>query len=265
MASQLDTEIRRYQEFKIRYSDWLRKFTRRENRSSETGMQISPNKFEMQTISRDQAHEAELQTKDGGDLLHSLAKSDRMADNETAKTTRERDSLYKDSSVRLGKQKYLSNYSTQSPRSKNEGRRWFENESKKSSQSSERSKQSQKLAMSRLKLKQLEEKEELLERQQKLEAEIYERKLKTEMAKLELKGEIIDTRAEVEKCAIESQYSIDDGDFGRDAGERLPDLERQTLQQTMEKFLGSSWTEKADGRIPNIESIKSSADSFSEE
>lgn len=174
MASQLDTEIRRYQEFKIkiRYSDWLRKFTRRENRSSETGI---PNKFEMQTISRDHAHEAVLQTKDRGDLLHSLTKSDRMADNETAKTTRERDSLYKDSLLRvpsLGKQEYLSNYSTQSPRSKNEGRQWFENESKKSSQSSERSKQSQKLAMSCLKLKHLEEKEELLERQQKLEAEI---------------------------------------------------------------------------------------------
>jgi hypothetical protein len=113
----------------------------------------------MQTISRDEAHEAELQTKDGGDSLNSLTRSDRMADNETAKTTRERDSLYKDSALRvpsLGKQKYLSNYSTQSPRSKNEGRRWFENESKKSSQSSERSKQSQKLAMSRLKLKRLE-------------------------------------------------------------------------------------------------------------
>jgi hypothetical protein len=70
--------------------------------------------------------------------------------------------------------------------------------------SSERSKQSQKLAMSRLKIKRLEENKELLEREQKLEAEIYERKLKTEMAKLELKGEIIDARAEVEKCAIES-------------------------------------------------------------
>ena len=67
---------------------------------------------------------------------------------------------------------------------------------------------------------------------------------------MELKGEIIDARAEVEKCAIESQYSIDDGDFGHDAGERLPDLERQTSQQTMEKFLGSSWTEKQMEEFP---------------
>lgn len=65
------------------------------------------------------------------------------------------------------------------------------------------------------------------------------------MARLELKGEIVDARAEVEKCAIESQFSSDsdDGEFRRDVDKQLPDLERQTLRQTMERFLGSSCTE----------------------
>ena len=169
-------------------------------------------------------------------------------------TTREQGSLYKDSASRvpgLSKQPDLSSYSNQSPRTKKGICRSLENESKMSSMRSKRSRLSQKLAMSRLKLKQLEEKEQLLERRQKLESEICERKLKTEMAKLELKGETIDARADVEKCAIESQYSSDDeGDFGRDFDERLPDLERQTLQQTMEKFLGSSCTEKQVPEFP---------------
>jgi hypothetical protein len=122
----------------------------------------------------------------------------------------------------------------------------FGSVSRKSSQGSKGSRQGQKLAMSRLKLRQLEEKKELLQRRQNLEAEIYERRLKTEMDKLELQNEIIDARVEMEKCAIESQFSAKDecSELERDFGEKLPNVQKQTLEETMEKCLQSSGPER---------------------
>lgn len=69
----------------------------------------------------------------------------------------------------------------------------------------------QKLAMTRLKLKQLEEKQELANKQQELEVKMIERKFETEMARLEMKKETIVARTDVERCALESQCS--DGDY----------------------------------------------------
>lgn len=151
------------------------------------------------------------------------------------------------------KQSSLSSFTIPSQRFKDklEETSVFDSVSRKSSQGSKGSKRSQKLAMSCLKLKQPEEKEELLQRRQKLEAEIYERKLKTEMDKLDLQDKIIDARAEMEKCAIESQFSNDEdieskGDFG----EKLSKVQNQTLEETMERYLQSSRPEEFMEKFP---------------
>ena len=101
------------------------------------------------------------------------------------------------------------------------------------------SKQSQKGAIAQCKLRQLEAKQQVLDEQYKLESEMREKDFKTKIARLEMRKEIIDAQAEVEKCAIETEYSDVDGNDIEERSQRSLNLETQMFHERMEKFFSS--------------------------
>ena len=68
----------------------------------------------------------------------------------------------------------------------------------------------QRLAMAQLKLKQLKQKQLVMDEEYRLEIEMHEKNFKTELERLKRMKEIIDAQAEVNKCALESQFSVAD-------------------------------------------------------
>ena len=107
-------------------------------------------------------------------------------------------------------------------------RRSLTRASKESSRTSKISRTPQvKLAVARLQLKKLEEEQKLINREQELEQE----KLQLELAK-----KMLNARVEVEKAQIEADFS--DGRSGKGRlSEILSGLPRQTLQETVERYL----------------------------